>query len=97
MSKGLKKLVLDVLKPHKPTVTQVALSLAELDGVEGVNIVSVTVDRETETVKITIEGDLNMDTINENLTANGCSVHSVDLVCAGVKIIDEGKTLNAPI
>ncbi|MHA1321871.1 MAG: DUF211 domain-containing protein [Candidatus Helarchaeota archaeon] len=97
MNKGLKKLVLDVLKPHKPTITQIALSLAELEGVEGVNIVSVTVDRETETVKITIEGNLKMDIINENLTANGCSIHSVDLVCAGIKIIDEGKTHITPI
>lgn len=97
MSSGLKKLVLDVLKPHKPTVTQVALSLAELEGVEGVNIISVTVDRETETIKITIEGNLNIEQINENLTKNGCSVHSVDLVCAGKKIIDEGKTYNTPI
>lgn len=97
MTKGLKKLVLDVLKPHKPTVTQIALSLAEIDGVEGVNVVSVTVDRETETIKITIEGDLSIDSINENLSANGCSVHSVDLVCAGNKIIDEGKTHNTPL
>ena len=97
MSKGLKKLVLDVLKPHKPTVTQVALSLAEINGVEGVNIVSVTVDRETETVKITIEGNLDIEAVNENLTANGCSIHSVDLVCAGQKTIDEGKTYNTPI
>jgi len=94
MSKGLKKLVLDVLKPHKPTVTQVALSLAEINGVEGVNIVSVTVDRETEAIKITIEGNLDIEAVNENLTANGCSIHSVDLVCAGQKIIDEGKTYN---
>ena len=97
MSKGLKKLVLDVLKPHKPTVTQVALSLAEIDGVEGVNIVSVTVDRETETIKITIEGNLDIEAVNENLTANGCSIHSVDLVCAGQNVIDEGKTYNTPI
>ncbi|NVM53115.1 MAG: DUF211 domain-containing protein [Candidatus Helarchaeota archaeon] len=92
MSKELKRLVLDVLKLHKPTKIEVASSLAELEGVDGVNIVSVTVDRETETIKITIEGNLDYQAIRENLTANGCSIHSIDLVCAGKKIIDEGKT-----
>ena len=92
MSKGLKRLVLDVLKLHKPTKTELALGLAEIDGVEGVNILSVEVDRDTESIKITIEGDLIYDPIREYLTSNGCSIHSIDLVCAGSKIIDEGKT-----
>ena len=94
MSKGLKKLVLDVLKLHKPPLTELALGLSELDGVEGVNIVSVTVDKETETIKVTIEGDLDYNAIQENLTANGCSIHSIDLVCTGIKIIEQGKTNN---
>ncbi|MHA1131787.1 MAG: DUF211 domain-containing protein [Candidatus Helarchaeota archaeon] len=92
MSKGLRKLVLDVLKLHKPPLTELALGLSEIEGVEGVNIVSVTVDRETETIKVTIEGNLEYKVIQENLTANGCSIHSVDLVCAGNKIIEQGKT-----
>lgn len=94
MSTGLRKLVLDVLKLHKPALTGLARGLAELEGVEGVNIVSVTVDRETETIKVTIEGELDYDAIQENLTANGCSIHSVDLVCAGKEIIEQGKTPN---
>ncbi|MHA1650802.1 MAG: DUF211 domain-containing protein [Candidatus Helarchaeota archaeon] len=94
MSTGLKKLVLDVLKLHKPPLTELAKGLAEIEGVEGVNIVSVTVDRETETIKVTIEGDLDYEAIQENLTSNGCSIHSVDLVCAGKRIIEQGKTHN---
>ena len=94
MSTGLKKLVLDVLKLHKPPLTELALGLSELEGVEGVNIVSLTVDRETETIKITLEGNLDYEEIRENLTANGCSIHSVDLVCAGNRIIEQGKTHN---
>ncbi len=94
MSTGLKKLVLDVLKLHKPPLTELALNLAELEGVEGVNIVSVTVDKETETIKVTIEGNLDYGMIQENLTANGCSIHSIDLVCTGTRIIEQGKTHN---
>ena len=90
MSIGLKKLVLDVLKLHKPPLTELVLNLSELPGVEGVNIVSVTVDRETETIKITIEGNLNYEAIRENLISNGCSIHSVDIVWAGKRIIEEG-------
>ena len=92
MSTGLKKLVLDVLKLHKPPLTDLALGLSEIDGVEGVNIVSVTVDRETEAVKITLEGNLDYEEIRKNLTLNSCSIHSIDLVCAGSRIIEQGKT-----
>jgi hypothetical protein len=92
MIKGLKKLVLDVLKLHRPTLTEIALGLSEIEGVEAVNIVSVTVDRETETIKITLEGTLDYEAIRKNLTENSCSIHSIDLVCAGNKIIEQGRT-----
>ena len=91
MTKGIKKLVLDVLKLHKPVLTEIALGLSELDGVEGVNIISLTVDRETETIKITLEGNLDYEAIRKNLTENSCSIHSIDLVCAGSRIIEQGK------
>ena len=64
MAKGIRLLVLDVLKPHQPMVTELALGLSELKGVDGVNITLVEIDKETENVKITIVGDnLNYEEI----------------------------------
>jgi len=70
MARGIRLLVLDVLKPHQPLVTELALGLSELEGVEGVNITLVEIDKETENIKVTIVGDnLNYDEIVRSLVA----------------------------
>ena len=54
--KGLKRLVLDVLKPHMPLLPELSVQLSRISGVAGVNISLIEVDKNTESVKITIEG-----------------------------------------
>ncbi|MBC7093971.1 DUF211 domain-containing protein [Thermococcus sp.] len=93
MAKGIRLLVLDVLKPHQPMVTELALGLSELKGVDGVNITLVEIDKETENIKITIVGDnLNYDEIVRTIEEFGGVVHSIDMVAAGKKIIEESET-----
>ena len=85
---GLKKLVLDVLKPAEPSIVDMAKRLSEMDGIEGVEISVREIDRRVETVKITIEGDnLNFDKINSALDRYGATIHSIDKVAGGKKLI----------
>src|SRR5256885_17156652 len=52
----IKRIALDVLKPHKPSLVDMSLRLSGLKGVDGVNLTLHEVDQETESVKVTIEG-----------------------------------------
>ncbi len=93
MAKGIRLLVLDVLKPHQPMVTDLALGLSELEGVDGVNITLVEIDKETENVKITVVGDdLNYEEIVQTIEEFGGVVHSIDMVAAGRRIVEEEET-----
>jgi len=90
---GIKRLVLDVLKPHYPLVLDFAYALSELKGVAGVNLSLYEVDQETENVKVTIEGDnLNYDEIRRVINELGAVIHSIDEVVAGKKIVEEVET-----
>ncbi|WP_400207465.1 DUF211 domain-containing protein [Candidatus Methanomassiliicoccus intestinalis] len=89
----LKRLVLDVLKPHNPSIIDVAQQLSILDGVSGVNISIKEVDQETETVKITIKGDsIDYELVEETIREAGAVIHSVDNVSAGKELVDELET-----
>jgi len=52
----IKRIVLDVLKPHNPSIVELSRRLAGLHGVTGVNCTVDEVDQETESLKITVEG-----------------------------------------
>ncbi len=87
---GLRRLILDVLKPiRNPGIEELASALESLDGVEGVNITVKEVDVETMTLMIIIEGkDLDLGEIRGKLEDYGAVIHSIDQVVAGEKIID---------
>lgn len=89
----IKRLVLDVLKPHHPTVIDLARRLAALKGISGVTCTLQEVDRETESIKITIEGiSIDMVQLEEIVDDCGAVIHSVDSVSAGKKIVEEVET-----
>jgi hypothetical protein len=93
----IRRLVLDTLKPHDPSIIELAQSLSELDGVEAVNISIYEMDRKVENAKITIEGgDIQFEAIMEIISENGAAVHSVDEVVAGKIIIDDASTPQDP-
>ena len=93
----IRRLVLDVLKPHEPTIVDLAGTLSELEGVKNVNISIYEVDRQVENAKITIEGShVAYDVVVATIQANGGAVHSIDEVAAGEKIIDDAETLQDP-
>ena len=85
----IRRLVLDVLKPHQPRIDVLALALGVLSGVESVNITRTETDSSTEGIIVTLVGNaLNFEEIKETLREYGSSIHSVDEVVAGKEIID---------
>ncbi len=90
---AIRRIILDVLKPHSPSIIEVAERLGELEGITGVTISLEETDAETDSIKITIEGsNINYTNIEKEISECGASIHSIDGVSAGIKIIDEVNT-----
>jgi hypothetical protein len=90
---GIRRLVLDVLKPHQPSNIIVAKKLSEVKGIEGVNVALNEIDQNTETLKITIVGmNIDYETIKETLEELGAVIHSIDEIVAGKKIVESVET-----
>ena len=90
---SIKRIVLDVLKPHTPSIIELAERIGGLEGISGVNISLEEVDAETDSIKITIEGNsINYETVERVLSECGASIHSIDGVSAGIKLVEEVNT-----
>lgn len=87
---GLRRLVLDVLKPLKePSLVDMALELTKAKGVEAVNITVNEVDVETVSLTVVIEGsDIDFEEVKNMLEEIGAAIHSVDQVVAGKRLIE---------
>jgi hypothetical protein len=86
--KKIGKLVLDVLKPHDPGLPEFTTRLSSLDGVDGVNVVLVEIDRNTDTLRVTLEGNLDYPHIRSSIEEWGAVVQSVDEVSIGSVLPD---------
>lgn len=77
----IKKIVFDVLKPHRPTGLEFASAIAERCPGSVVNLNVEAVDQNTESVLLRVEGEsLVFDTISNTILELGGSIHSVDEV-----------------
>jgi len=93
MPAKIRRIVLDVLKPHDPSIIEVSQRLASLPGVDGVNITIYEVDRKVENAKITIEGDdLDYEEALVIIEDTGGTVHSIDEAVAGKVMTEEVST-----
>jgi len=89
----IRRLVLDVLKPHKPSVVEVSEALSHLHGVEGVNIIINEIDQQVENAKIIVAGiSIDYEEIRSKLQEFGATIHSIDEVAAGKRIVEEVTT-----
>jgi len=89
----VRRLVLDVLKPHMPTILVLADKLGDLEGVIGVDITLMEIDNKVENIKITLEGnDVDYQEVAEVIQDSGGSVHSIDKVSTGRQLIEEAET-----
>ncbi len=78
---SLKRLVLDVLKPHLPNALDFSLEIASIAEDYRVDIRVIEVDEKTETLQVSIEGNqLDFERITDMISKNGASLHSIDEV-----------------
>lgn len=90
---AVRRLVLDVLKPHQPTMLVLADKLGDLEGVHGVDVTLIEIDYRVENIKVTLEGDeIDFQDVSEVIQDAGGSIHSVDKVSTGRNLIDEVET-----
>ena len=77
----VKRLVLDVLKPHQPNALEFSCNLAEVGDDYNIVLTVLEVDEKTETIRLEIEGkDLNFEEIQSAITGMSGSLHSIDVV-----------------
>ncbi|WP_178862478.1 DUF211 domain-containing protein [Thiomicrorhabdus cannonii] len=77
----IRKLVLDVLKPHQPNAIDFSVALADLGADYRVNLMVAEMDEKTETTVITIEGNnISYDQVVAIIEKMGASIHSIDEV-----------------
>jgi len=77
----IKKVVLDVLKPHKPTILELANELSDADTKTVVNIKVMEVDEHTETLVVTLSGkNIDLEKVSSKIAEMGGSIHSIDEV-----------------
>lgn len=90
---NIRRIVLDVLKPHSPDILEIAKQLADLDGVDGVDISLIEMDQKVENVKVTCEGEsIDYGDVEEIIKTNGASIHSLDKISVGTSLIEEAIT-----
>ncbi|MEA1889341.1 MAG: DUF211 domain-containing protein [Pseudomonadota bacterium] len=78
---SVKRLVLDVLKPHHPNTLEFARAIAASGEGYQVDIHVLEVDEQTETLQVMIEGNsLDFELISGVINENGASLHSIDEV-----------------
>lgn len=90
----IRRLVLDVLKPHEPSIIEMASHLSDLPGIEAVNISIYEIDLKVENAKVTLEGTaIDYPEVLRAIGQYGGTVHSIDEAVAGKTIIDDAVTL----
>jgi hypothetical protein len=89
----IRRIVLDVLQSHDPSTLELTQQLADIDGIAGVNAAIVDVDRDVQTVKFTIEGEnIEFSAVKSTVETLGASVHSIDQVVSGERLVEEITT-----
>lgn len=78
---NVKRIVLDILKPHQPNALEFSRAIAEAGVDYRVNLIVLEMDENTETVQIELEGKaIDLDAIQSAITNMGGSLHSIDEV-----------------
>ena len=90
----VRRLVVDVLKPHDPPLVEFATQVADLDSVDGATVSLIELDKEVQNVKLTVEGEaLDVTTVTTTVEELGGSIHSTDQVACGEYIVEDRRTL----
>jgi hypothetical protein len=78
---AIRKVVLDVLKPHKPNALDFSIAIASLAPDYQVTTTVTEVDKVTESTIVVIKGEaIQFEEIKRNIEQMGASIHSIDQV-----------------
>ena len=90
---GVRRLVLDVLKLHDPSLVAFAIALEQIETVSAVNCTLVEIDAKTENLKVVIEGtDIDYSLISKAIKDLHGSIHSIDQVICGKHLVEAIET-----
>ena len=77
----VKRVVLDILKPHHPNALEFSGQIAELGADYRVKLTVLEMDEKTQTLKVVVEAaSVDFDGIQEVINRLGASLHSIDEV-----------------
>jgi len=89
----VRRLVVDVLKPHDPSLVAFTEHVTEADSVTGVTGSLIELDKEVQNVKLTVAGeDLAPDAVEAAIEDLGGTVHSIDQVSCGAHVVEDSPT-----
>lgn len=87
---SVKRIVLDVLKPHHPNALDLANAIASLDPDYRVSLTIIAVDEKTESAEVIIEGKaVDFAAINSVIGTMGSTIHSIDAVEVSGSPVDQ--------
>lgn len=94
MMGDLRRITLDILKPHDPPLLEFTERITAVESIDGITSSLIELDREVQNVKLTIEGEnLDYTAIEEAIGELGGTIHSVDQVAYGEYVVEERRTL----
>lgn len=77
----VKRVVLDVLKPHQPNALEFACELADLGSEYQIDLLVKEIDDKTQTIELTISADnINFEVVSNHIKTMGGAIHSIDEV-----------------
>lgn len=89
----IRRLVIDVLKPHEPPLVDFTDHIAETEGVNAVTASLIELDTEVQNIKLSLEGaSLSLAAVEETVEHLGGTVHSVDEVACGEYVVEDRQT-----
>lgn len=78
---AVKRIVLDVLKPHQPNALEFCKLIAKAGSDYRVCLTVIEVDEKTETLQLEISGrDIDFEVLQASISDIGGSLHSIDEV-----------------
>jgi hypothetical protein len=79
----IRRIILDVLKPHHPNAYEFAMVLADLGNEYVVHLAVIEVDENTETVQLELKApSIDFELVQAAIIEMGASLHSIDEVDA---------------
>jgi len=77
----VKRVVLDVLKPHQPNALEFTRAIAEVGSDYRVRLTVLEVDENTETIQVVVESEaIDFPAVESTIGNMGASLHSIDEV-----------------